>query len=358
MIRPGKPDLLPDTHRERIGSFENARHGTGRLHAQADARIVRAIASARGTSLENVRAGNWITLLALLSHVGNLLAAPRSLGQCQAGAPFSVKRAPPGDGIDAVFNVTGIVERDFRQYCIATNQNAAGRERHACEIGHIARIKRATDSRTVYAIGRHRNEPVNVLSMRSVSHDASPPQHFSLYSRHPVARNTMSTYRMTLGVDLSRKGAADFMRLREKSPSGEWRSVLHVGRDGKNRLRLTRPGPTGRMVHAGLANLQDFGIRRSDYFTLLATVCWQGADSSIGIQLARKDDLVDRVKTTQAEAIQPAGTRTDAQRADLYVIRFGSDDAVQYRASFGLENVSGRLGSVNLHSLTEHHCSI
>lgn len=337
-----------DAHRERIGVFENAQHRGRRADSRADAQALDAIARAQGTCLANVGAANWITLIALLSHVGNLMATPHAPSRCQTGVASCGQRALSRDSAEAVFNVTGIVEQDFRSFCISTDQSAGGRQRHACKTAHIAQIKRGTDGSTVYAIGRQRDQPVNVLSMRSMCSSVSAAQHFSLYSRHRLVRNMASTYRVTLGVDVSRKGAVDFMQLQEKSTSGAWRSAFFLGRDSRNRLRFTRPAAAGNMQPIMLANLNDFGIRLSDFFTLLVTVHWQGADSSIRIQLARDDGLVDLVNATQM-SLTPPGTPC--------VIRFGSDDTSRYRASFGLEHASARLAAVNLHSLTEHHCS-
>jgi hypothetical protein len=96
-----------------------------------------------------------LTLLALISHVGNVAAAVAWPTASRAGSAVRlsgnaaalrsrVLDSPSRDAFCKAFNVTGIVANDFPSFCISTDQSPSGNFRHACVTSHTDRIKRAT----------------------------------------------------------------------------------------------------------------------------------------------------------------------------------------------------------------------
>ncbi len=344
----GKRSSVADIHRARLGAFEISRKRENNPTPLEQAEVLRQIAQRQGTHLRHVNRTQFLTLLALLSNVSNVAAAsrtpcpqyhaPGSTEAADAIAPqcnyalFAADGARKTQTRTTEFNVTGYVRNDFRAFCIETNQSPSGKRRHACSIRHIERIKRSTDGNTIYAIGQHRREPINVLAMHSMRSTASEAQYFSIYTKDRLRSDTISTYTMTLGVDGSRNGTIDFMTLHERPLDADWRRVLSVGRNSHNSLVITRPGLDGHDVRLIVANLEKFHINTADYFTIRATVSWKGRCSSLALNIVK-----------------------DTQTFYLGCVQFGQTDVAHYRASFGLEDVQGQLGRVSLHSFSESH---
>lgn len=252
-------------------------------------------------------------------------------GRCQAASPGT------GPVVLSQFgpNLTGISQLDFADFCVESHEQWSGHKRAACQADGIYKIKKRANFGARYAYGSRDGKPISILSLASASAAQTVGQRFMLASKRELHRDARCQYQMTLGIDAARGAQVTFFKIIKRLPRGQYRDVFSLSRNGSNHLIGAEWKNSLIKRYFDLASLSDYGIRISDYFTLLVDIVWH----------TRRRPLLS-ISLKQGAKICPLLCLTHV---------LGSKDPISFRARVGMVAATGSSAVVNLEHYAEHY---